>query len=109
MGKTFTQVATYVVQFSWGDVSHKQQDRIYFSHFRTKKGDQKKLMVWSEDVDFSYTDNGGRSIKRVLYQGNKFLVTHDFIMVVKLKDKVSQTVNLMISSDGAFQFQQAKL
>eukprot|EP00420_Gonyaulax_spinifera_P004075 CAMPEP_0197925144 /NCGR_PEP_ID=MMETSP1439-20131203/96910_1 /TAXON_ID=66791 /ORGANISM="Gonyaulax spinifera, Strain CCMP409" /LENGTH=248 /DNA_ID=CAMNT_0043547609 /DNA_START=53 /DNA_END=796 /DNA_ORIENTATION=+ len=57
MGRTFTQVASYVVQFNWGDKSQRQEDRIYFSHFRKKSGDQPKLHLWSEDVDFSYTDN----------------------------------------------------
>mmetsp|Transcript_24086 Transcript_24086/g.75500 ORF Transcript_24086/g.75500 Transcript_24086/m.75500 type:complete len:904 (+) Transcript_24086:63-2774(+) len=109
MGRTFTQVASYVVQFSWGDASHDQEDRIYFSHFRQKKGDQQKLHVWSENVDFACTDNAGRTVSRLLYMGNKFLVTHGFIMAVKLKDRVSQTVNLMISSDGGGQFKQAKL
>jgi len=109
MGRTFTLVSSYVVQFSWGDVSHNQEDRIYFTHYRQKTGDQQKLHVWSENVDFAYTDNSGRAVHRLMYMGNKFLVTHGFIMVVKLKDRVSQTVNLMISYDGGMQFHQAKL
>ncbi|CAE8665142.1 unnamed protein product, partial [Polarella glacialis] len=46
LGKTFTLVSSYVVQFSWGDSSQKQEDRVYFTHFRNKKGDQPKLYIW---------------------------------------------------------------
>jgi hypothetical protein len=109
MGRTFTQVTSYVVQFSWGDVSHDQQDRIYFTHFRQKKGDQPKLYAWSENVDFACTDDGGGRIRRLLEHGNKFMVSNSFIFVAKLKDQKSQTVNLMVSADGGDAFKLAKL
>mmetsp|Transcript_124552 Transcript_124552/g.248482 ORF Transcript_124552/g.248482 Transcript_124552/m.248482 type:complete len:879 (+) Transcript_124552:80-2716(+) len=109
MGRTFSLVASYVVQFSWGDASHDQQDRIYFSHFRKKSGDQHKLSGWSDNVDFAYTDNMGQSVRKLVHHGNKFLVSNGFIMVVKLKSKESQTVNLKISSDGGGDFKEAKL
>jgi hypothetical protein len=60
-GRTFQEVTSYVVQFSWGDHMHNQQDRIYFSHFRYTSGDQPHLTMWSQGVDFSYSDDGGRT------------------------------------------------
>jgi hypothetical protein len=109
LGRTFTLVASYVVQFSWGTKEMNQQDRIYFSHFRQKQGDQPRLSLWSKLVDFAYTDDGGSKINRVVYRGNKFLVSHNFIFVAKLKDSTSQTVNLMCSSDGGETFRPSKL
>lgn len=109
MGKTFNLVTSYVVQFSWGDPAHEQQDRIYFTHFREKKGDQPKLYVWSQDVDFAYSDDAGRHETKAVHHGNKFMVSHRFIFVAKLKDASTQTVSLMVSSDGGVSFRQAKL
>lgn len=109
LGRTFSLVTSYVVQFSWGSKEMNQQDRIYFTHFRQKKGDQPKLSLWSKHVDFAYSDNYGGSINRLVYRGNKFLVSHGFIFVAKLKDASSQTVNLMCSSDGGGTFRAAKL
>jgi hypothetical protein len=109
LGRTFTLVTSYVVQFSWGTSEMNQQDRIFFTHFRQKKGDQPRLSLWSKNVDFAYTDDGGNKINRLVYRGNKFLVSHGFIFVAKLKDANSQTVNLMCSSDGGSTFRPSKL
>jgi len=109
LGRTFTLVTSYVVQFSWGTTEMGQQDRIFFTHFRQKKGDQPRLSLWSKLVDFAFTDDGGQKITRLVYRGNKFLVSHGFIFVAKLKDTTSQTVNLMCSSDGGKTFRASKL
>lgn len=109
LGRTFTLVTSYVVQFSWGHSDKKQEDRIYLTHLRDKKGDQQKLYTWSESVDFAYTDDGGRRLHRMVRHGNKFLVSHGFIFVAKLKDSKTQTVNLLTSNDGGVTFRNAKL
>mmetsp|Transcript_125093 Transcript_125093/g.348087 ORF Transcript_125093/g.348087 Transcript_125093/m.348087 type:complete len:871 (+) Transcript_125093:72-2684(+) len=109
LGRTFVLVSSYVVQFSWGDPSHKQRDRIYFTHFRQQKGDQPTLYMWSDNVDFSYTDDNGKTVTRLVHNGNKFMVSHSFIFVAKLKEHKGQTVNLMVSSDGGASFKLAKL
>mmetsp|Transcript_5993 Transcript_5993/g.13214 ORF Transcript_5993/g.13214 Transcript_5993/m.13214 type:complete len:851 (-) Transcript_5993:201-2753(-) len=109
MGKSFQMVTSYVVQFSWGEAAHKQQDRIYFTHFRQKSGDQPKLTLWSQLVDFAYTDDVGGRTTKLIYKGNKFLISNNYIFVAKLKDSGTQTVNLMVSSDGGQTFQSAKL
>jgi len=109
LGRTFSLVTTYVVQFSWGDASQHQQDRIYFTHFRSQKGDQEKLYSWSDSVDLSYTDDWGSRTTRMLQHGNKFVVSNGFIFVAKLKSKASQTVNLMCSADGGRNFRAAQL
>ena len=51
-GRTFQLVASYVVQFSWGEKKFGQEDRIYFSHFRLKTGHQQRLTLWNTGVDF---------------------------------------------------------
>eukprot|EP00933_Yihiella_yeosuensis_P031871 TRINITY_DN2547_c2_g1_i1.p1 TRINITY_DN2547_c2_g1~~TRINITY_DN2547_c2_g1_i1.p1 ORF type:complete len:875 (-),score=186.23 TRINITY_DN2547_c2_g1_i1:492-3116(-) len=109
LGKTFTLVTSYVVQFSWGDVSRNQQDRIYFTHFRMKTGDQPKLYIWSTNVDFAATDDAGKNVKRLVRQGNKFLVSHGFIFVAKVKNAVTQTVKLMVSNNGGSDWREAQL
>lgn len=109
LGRTFTLVTSYVVQFSWGDPSHDQQDRIYFTHFKNKKGDQPKLYSWTDNVDFSWTDDAGVRIHQALKHGNKFMISNSFIFVAKLKDKAAQTVALMASADGGETFRAAQL
>lgn len=112
LGKTFSLVQNYVVQFSWGDPAMNQQDRIYFTHFRKKTGDQPKLYIWSSDVDFAYMDAEGRnwgSPITMVALGNKFLVSHKFIFVAKVKDVAAQTVMLMVSADGGRTFNSAQL
>lgn len=110
LGLTTTLLATYVVQFSWGSVTNKQQDRVYFTHFRTKTGDQQKLYMWSQQVDFAFMDTSISSkATRLVQHGNKFLVSNNFIFVAKLKDATSQTVTLMVSNDGGSNFRPAKL
>lgn len=109
LGKTFSLVQNYVVQFSWGDPSMGQQDRIYFTHFRKKTGDQPKLYIWSNDVDFAYMEADGRRSTTMVPMGNKFLVSHKFIFVAKVKDVTTQTVNLMVSADGGRSFNAAQL
>jgi len=109
LGRTFTLVTSYAVQFSWGPPAVNQQDRVYFTHFRQKKGDQPKLSLWSRMVDFAYTDDGGSKVTRLVYRGNKFLVSSSYIFVAKLKEQTAQTVNLMVSSDGGAHFSTAKL
>ncbi|CAK8989334.1 unnamed protein product [Durusdinium trenchii] len=112
LGKTFSLAQNYVVQFSWGDPAMNQQDRIYFTHFRKKTGDQPKLYIWSSDVDFAYMDAEGRnwgSPITMVALGNKFLVSHKFIFVAKVKDVAAQTVMLMVSADGGRTFNSAQL
>jgi hypothetical protein len=109
LGRTFKLITSYVVQFSWGTTEMGQVDRVYFTHFRQKKDDQPRLSMWSKNVDFAYTDDSGGKINRLVYRGNKFLVSHGFIFVAKLKDVSSQTVSLMCSSDGGTTFRASKL
>ena len=108
-GRTFAEVATYVVQFSWGSRAHKQDDRIYFTHYRYTSGDQPRLTMWTPGVDFSFSDDFGSTRKQVVDQGNKFLVSGNYIFVAKLKDPAQQTVTLEVSSDGAKSFRTARL
>ena len=108
-GRTFQEVTSHVVQYSWGDHMHNQQDRIYFTHFRYNSGDQPKLTMWSQGVDFSYSDDGGYTSVKVVDQGNKFAMADGYIFVAKLKDPKSQTVSLEVSSDGAKSYRTARL
>jgi hypothetical protein len=108
-GRTFQLVASYVVQFSWGEKIHEQQDRIYFSHFRSKSGHQQRLTLWNTGVDFVYTEDEGSSLHTVVQHGNKFLVSNGYIFVAKVKDTGSQTVTLEVSNDGARRFKTARL
>jgi hypothetical protein len=114
LGRTFTQIANYVVQFSWGSEKKNQQNRVYFTSYRTKTGDQGRLSLWTKEVDFSYIDVSSRGrpsgkVVEALKHGNKFLVSNEFILVAKVKDDVQQTVWLMVSSDGAKTFKAALL
>lgn len=109
MGRSFTPVISYVVQFGWGDIKHNQEDRIYFTHFRKKSGDQPRLSLWSKNVNFARTDDAGSTTTKMIEQGNKFLASNGFIFVAQLKDAESQNVRLLISADGAKTFETATL
>jgi hypothetical protein len=114
LGKTFTQIASYVVQFSWGSEKLEQQNRVYFTSYRSKSGDQGRLSLWTKEVDFSYIDvsSRGRPTGKIVdsvQHGNKFLVSNEFILVAKVKDDQAQTVLLLVSGDGAKNFKAALL
>ncbi|CAJ1329253.1 unnamed protein product [Effrenium voratum] len=105
LGKSFLQIAPYVVQFSWGSEKLHQSDRIYYTAYASKTGDQGKLSLWTTEVDFKSVDvnDKGRPSAPVvrLKHGNKFMISNEFILVAKVKSEEKQTVNLMVSSDGA--------
>jgi len=114
LGKNFLQIAEYVVQFSWGSVEADQANRVYFTAYRTKSGDQGRLSLWTAEVDFKYIEFSkrgtpkGSPVESVKF-GNKFLVSGQFILVAKVKEESAQTVNLMVSKDGAKTFKPALL
>mmetsp|Transcript_113889 Transcript_113889/g.317116 ORF Transcript_113889/g.317116 Transcript_113889/m.317116 type:complete len:956 (-) Transcript_113889:154-3021(-) len=114
LGRNFLQLAEYVVQFSWGSSTIDQTNRVYFTAYKTKSGDQGRLSLWTTEVDFLYVDiaTSGRpkgSIVECLQHGNKFLVSGEFVLVAKVKDENQQTVHLMVSKDGGKSFQAALL
>jgi len=109
LGKTFRLLQGYVVMFNWGTKESNQQDSVYFSHFRSKKGDQPRLYMWSKDVDFATMDVNGRRPKTLVPGGNKFLVSHGFIFVATVKDVAGQTVTLKVSANGGKTFSAAQL
>ncbi|CAK9009205.1 unnamed protein product [Durusdinium trenchii] len=105
LGKTFLQIAPYVVQFSWGSPKINQSDRIYYTAYASKTGDQGKLSQWSTEVDFKAVDLESLGRPKVpvtsVKHGNKFMISNEFILVAKVSSEERQTVNLMVSSDGA--------
>lgn len=108
LGQSFVPVSSYIVQFSWGDKTREQSDRIYFTHYKNPKGEQPRSGGWSKFVDFSVTYDGGKSSKVLVAKGNKFLVSNGFIFVAKLDDPVKQTVRMLVCSDGTETFQMAQ-
>lgn len=46
----------------------------------------------------------GATISRLVYRGNKFLLSNGYFFVAKVKDAVKQTVTLLISTDGGSSF-----
>ncbi|KAL8426675.1 hypothetical protein Efla_005932 [Eimeria flavescens] len=109
LGRTFKLVAEYVVQFSWGDKKLNLQDNIYFTQHRGKSGDQPRYGGWSKNVDLMVSKDFGRSLNRLVYRGNKFLLSNGYFFVAKVRDAVKQTVTLLVSTDGGASFAAAKL
>lgn len=106
LGRNFLQLADYIVQFSWGSTTLGQANRVYYTAYHTRAGDQGKLSLWTREVDFWYLDVGpsGRPVDRPfesVTHGNKFLISNEFLLVAKVKDVAQQTVRLMVSRDGA--------
>lgn len=110
LGETFNLVSNYVVQYSWGDPKTRKEDAIFFTHFtRGKSFPQPRVGGWSDYVHFGMVPKPGASPKRLVSQGNKFLVSNGYIFVAKLLDSERQTVTLMVSTDGGSSFKAAKL
>ena len=91
-------VSRHVVQFSWG--RQHLADRIYFTHFRDKSSKQLMLTRWMEGVDLVSTDDLGKTTTVHVENGNKFVISEQYMLVAKLKDIKSQSVQLMVSKDG---------
>lgn len=109
MGKSFTLIATYIIQFSWGDKTSNTEDTIFYTHHKNKTGHQQRFSGWSKDVDFVSTNDIGKTINVLVKNGNKFLISNGYIFVAKLNDIVKQTVNMMVSTDGGNTFNKANL
>eukprot|EP00928_Gymnodinium_smaydae_P098503 TRINITY_DN9174_c0_g1_i1.p1 TRINITY_DN9174_c0_g1~~TRINITY_DN9174_c0_g1_i1.p1 ORF type:complete len:895 (-),score=247.61 TRINITY_DN9174_c0_g1_i1:79-2763(-) len=112
LGKTFVQVSSYVVQFSWG-TQQSGANRIFFTAHRSKTGDQGRMSLWTSEVDLYSTDvkSTGRpsSPSMILKYGNKFLASGKYVLCAKLKSESAQLVNLMVSVDGGSSFTPALL
>ncbi|CAD7952931.1 unnamed protein product [Amoebophrya sp. A25] len=108
LGVTFNLVTSYVVQFAWGE-QESSQDRIFFSHFNQKSGNQPKLLAWSSGVDFCSTDDFGKSYTTRVSGGNKFGLFPNYIFVAKLDNAATQSVALLVSTDGGEQWGHARI
>lgn len=109
LGRTFSRVSRYVAQFSWGDVQHKSEDRIYFSRYHMESGDQPKQDGWNDSISFRYTDDFGETTHVLVKGGNKFLISGGYIFVAQVIDTARQTVNLFVSTDNGLTFNKAIL
>lgn len=109
MGRTFSRVAKYVAQFSWGEPKVNSEDRIYYSKYSLESGDQPKQDGWNSNISFMYTDDFGSNNTVIMEGGNKFLVSGNYVFVAKVSDTVKQTVNLYVSTDNAQTFNRAIL
>lgn len=109
LGNTFSLVCSHIVQFSWGKSQFSQSDRVYLTHFRDKSTNQQRLTRWMQGIDFAFTDDFGKTVTRRVSNGNKFQISYDYILVVKVKDTVRQNVSLMVSADGGSSFDAAEL
>lgn len=109
LGETFQSISSHVVQFSWGGGEHGHQDRVYFTSFVDKTKRQERLTHWMTGVDFIFTDNLGETLTPIIHDGNKFQVSHGYVLVVKVRDADKQYVNLMVSSNGGDSFEVASL
>lgn len=72
------------------------------------------MSLWTKEADFSYIDIDHRGQPQgkmvdVIQHGNKFLIANEYILVAKVKDEDRQTVQLMVSADGAQTFEAALL
>ena len=62
------------------------------------------FFVQSKNVDLMVTKDFGRTVNRLVYRGNKFLLSNGYFFVAKVRDAVKQTVTLLVSTDGGKTF-----
>lgn len=114
-GASFNLLAAYVVQYSWGDPTRNEEDAVFFSQYHpSSKSDniyegQSRSAGWSKHIDFNYVPDPSSSIKRLVPQGNKFLISNGYIFVARLVNEQDQTVAFMVSTDGGKTFKEARL
>lgn len=108
-GRSFELVATRVVQFSWGPTESGQQDTILMTQFRGGEGHQPRLTRWMTGIDLRQTGDFGQTVTTLLQDGNKFQISNNYILVVKVLEESKQAITLMVSSDSGSNFKEARL
>lgn len=116
-GKTFRRISANIVQFSWGDPINGHDDRVYYTRWRPEKvkamkgGEQTRLSRWRKGIDLVYEDSKGSKRRTVtcVEDGNKFQVSHGYILVVRIRNEATQDVELQVSADGGDTFNAARL
>ena len=105
LGKTWTELSDYIVQFSWGLTGLDPlltkdfpAERIYASRHSKPQGSS-DLTRWNYDIDLLRTDDFFRTTETLLPHGNKFLLAGRFILVAVAIEGNSEEVQLMISNE----------
>lgn len=74
--------------------------------FKTVNSSRVRMAVCqSKNVDLMYSPDFGATITRLVYRGNKFLLSNGYFFVAKVKDALKQSVSLLVSTDGGKSFQ----
>lgn len=109
LGKTWSVIANYIVQFGWGMKSNKNSDkipkeRIILSQELTSGNQNQKINGWSTKTHLFYSDDFFKSKSMIVNQGNKFLLTQDFIFVAQVASSETQHVNLLVADPNTNQY-----
>jgi len=113
LGRTWSQVAEDIVQFSWGvppkdspdmTVLEKNdltiEDRMYITQYSQKQHKQKRLTQWRQGVDLKQSDDLGVSFTILHKDSNKFQLSNGYMLLVKVVDEKGQHIQLHVSTDG---------
>lgn len=73
------------------------KERIIIAHEPLGKGNQ-KLSGWSERLFVSYSDDFFNTTKTLVKGGNKFLLTHHYLFVVKVENEDEDEVTLLVGN-----------
>ncbi len=114
-GKSWTMKTNYIVQFDWAHnlLDHQAKglpmNAIFFTEFKTKKGNQ-KFGSWDRDIDFFISKDMFESKPKLLVErGNRFLFTSKYMFIAQVHRFHDNQVNLIITRDGARSFHEADL
>lgn len=103
MGKSWEQIAKYVVQFDWAVRTKNMEalglpkERIWLTYDPKASGHQ-VLGSWKQDIDLVYSDDFFKTHKLALKGGNKFSLGDDFILVAKAFKDSQDEVELWVSN-----------
>mmetsp|Transcript_30668 Transcript_30668/g.27864 ORF Transcript_30668/g.27864 Transcript_30668/m.27864 type:complete len:205 (+) Transcript_30668:722-1336(+) len=94
-------LADYVYEFSWGMAdqfaARIPKERIIIAHEPHAKGHQ-KTGGWNHRMMVSYSDSFFNSSKVLVQGGNKFLLSKNFLFVVRVVDPMGQEVELLVGN-----------
>jgi hypothetical protein len=105
LGKNWTQISDYVVQFNWAQHNmlpyiqlHLPNTRVLVTRLKDNSGNQ-VLKGWSYNVDMLQSDDFFKTSTVLVPRGNKFILAERYILVAQVIEEGSDEVQMLVSNE----------